>query len=350
MRYIVIPVEAIKKYKKEYKKCIGFESTVFVPECNHIINVYCAQDDKEEWSDEYKKFIAIPPLSEERIPFTRSDEAFEFALKIAKRMFVYFDRENLNELWGLWEKHHIEDNEFLKVGMLLLIDIYEKYKEEPDFGWNDYLNEMIGLDYTYGIRYELLKLYCYLHKQSSGGKVTIQLDGGEKLVLDNTGNWFNTMSMQYLNKRLDVSDMNEALQELQDDYSRKKGRKQESPEFDIILMGCYNLLRHAGVIPPDVLLTDKAANIIIDFLKYLGFISNDVLDDKKDDVMYIRAKVRYLRETGFKPVWYRFPNMKEDPEWEEIMQDFRGDKNDLPTVSTNLHPILTRRMMDKGKS
>ncbi len=42
MRYIVIPVEAIKKYKKEYQECIGFESTVFLPECNHIINVYCA--------------------------------------------------------------------------------------------------------------------------------------------------------------------------------------------------------------------------------------------------------------------------------------------------------------------
>lgn len=99
MRYIVIPVEAIKKYKKEYKECIGFESTVFLPECNHIINVYCAQDDKEELSDEYKEFIAIPPLSEERIPaMRRSREAFEFALKIAKRMFVYFDRENLNEL------------------------------------------------------------------------------------------------------------------------------------------------------------------------------------------------------------------------------------------------------------
>lgn len=349
------PAGYFKEIYPAMKDCIGLSSELLADEMNLLLNIYCNMDNNSDNNDDgiinlYDRFIKIPPLSEERVPMgVRPDTegCLEFILKISKCFPVPITKEdfaNIHKLMESWDKSDAGDKELLRSGLVLLSSLCLKYEQSPDFGWSEFFHENMDVEYSYSIRPDLLRLYHYLSEEDTNGEIILQFKDGKKLKLDNMGNWFQGMSNYYLNMRLGVSDKEEALEELERDYSNKKkaGRKKENPVFDIVLMGACNLLKKAGFIPKGKLLTEKAAYFLIGYLKVMGLVKED--DAIKDDTIYIRSKISFLLKNGFKPVWYKFPFMKAEP-WETEWINGLEEKGSLtPNDGYVLHPILARRM------
>ena len=355
-----IPTAYYREIYPILQECIGLKSELLVDSMNMLLNIYSSQSDDTETGELYGRYIDIPPFSEERIPMDvrfDTDRSLEFVLKISKRMPVLLDKEYVERFKQFMEYYVRENKEYWKsdngtmlhVGLLCLLSLYGKYKESPDFGWNDFYNEYGNMDYAFSIRPDLLKLYRHLHEENTSQEAVLQFGNGKKLKLSNAGNWIKGMALQYLNARLGLCDMESVLEELEDDYPEKKkaGRRQENPLFDIVLMGAYNLLKQAGVIPSNKLLPDTAAKFLRRFLKNLGLIQDD--DGTKDDNMYIRSKISFLREAKFKPVWYNSPNMKADPVEMEWLDKLEDEGKVIPNDGFVLHPILAQRMFQGMK-
>lgn len=355
-----IPTAYYREIYPTLQECIGLKSELLVDSMNMLLNIYSSQSDDTETGELYGRYIDIPPLSEERIPMDvrfDTDRSLEFVLKISKRMPVLLDKEYVERFKQFMEYYVRENKEYWKsdngtmlhVGLLCLLSLYGKYKESPDFGWNDFYNEYGNMDYAFSIRPDLLKLYRHLHEENTSQEAVLQFGNGKKLKLSNAGNWIKGMALQYLNARLGLCDMESVLEELEDDYPEKKkaGRRQENPLFDTVLIGAYNLLKRAGFIPSNKLLPDTAAKFLRRFLKNLGLIQDD--DGTKDDNMYIRSKISFLREAKFKPVWYNSPNMKADPVEMEWLDKLEDEGKLIPNDGFVLHPILVQRMFQGMK-
>lgn len=348
-----LSTQALEKYASVWEECIGFAPELFYNEICWVVNIYCNQDDREELSGLYREYIKIPPLSEERIPGELEMEAFyNFFIKISSRLPFLWYRTDSQELENLLNeavkdgKGSFEDTDMIFEGLILLEVIFNKYKEESDFGWTQVLHDTIGLSYTC-VRSDLLKLYRYLGNNGYNPMetVTLQIGNGEKLLLHNGDDWFGQMLRAYLNKHLGVADMEEALKELERDYpsAKQRGRKRGNPVLDIVMMGCYNLLRKSGFIPKGVLVSDRAIDFIEKYLKYLGLVGEN--DDKFYDKVYVRAKIGSLLKIGYKPVWYTFPNIKTDPAEREFMKKQEAQGNVVGLG--RLHPILLNRKIDE---
>lgn len=355
-----IPTAYYREIYPTLQECIGLKSELLVDSMNMLLNIYSSQSADTETGELYGRYIDIPPLSEERIPMDvrfDTDRSLEFVLKISKRIPILIDKEYVERFKQFMEYYVRENKEYwksdngtmLRVGLLCLLSLYGKYKESPDFGWNDFYNEYGNMDYAFSIRPDLLKLYRHLHEENTSQEAVLQFGNGKKLKLSNAGNWIKGMALQYLNARLGLCDMESALEELEKDYPEKKkaGRRQENPELDIVLMGAYNLLKRAGFIPSNKLLPDTAADFLKRFLKNLGLIQDD--DVTKDDNMYIRSKISFLLKTGFKPVWYNSPNMKADPVEIEWLDKLEDEGKVIPNDGFVLHPILVQRMFQGMK-
>ena len=349
-----IPTAYYREIYPILQECIGLKSELLVDSMNMLLNIYSNQSDDTETGELYGRYIDIPPLSEERIPMDvrfDTDRSLEFVLKISKRIPVLLDKEHVERFKQFMEYYVREDKEYWKsdngtmlhVGLLCLLSLYGKYKESPDFGWSDFYNEYENMDYAYSIRPDLLKLYRHLHEENTSQEAILQFGNGKKLKLSNAGNWIKGMALQYLNARLGLCDMESVLEELEDDYPEKKkaGRRQENPLFDTVLIGAYNLLKQAGVIPSNKLLPNTAAKFLKRFLKNLGLVQEG---DTKDDRMYIRSKIRFLLKTKFKPVWYNSPNMKADPVEMEWLDKLEDEGELTPNDGFVLHPILVQRI------
>lgn len=247
-----IPTAYYREIYPILQECIGLKSELLVDSMNMLLNIYSNQSDDTETGELYGRYIDIPPLSEERIPMDvrfDTDRSLEFVLKISKRMPVLLDKKYVENFKQFMEYYVRENKEYwksdngtmLRVGLLYLLSLYGKYKESPDFGWNDFYNEYGNMDYA-SIRPDLLKLYRHLHEENTSQEAVLQFGNGKKLKLSNAGNWIKGMALQYLNAHLGLSDR---VKELEKDYPEKKkaGRRQENPLFDTVLMGAYNLLK-----------------------------------------------------------------------------------------------------------
>ncbi len=348
-----IPTAYYREIYPTLQECIGLKSELLVDSMNMLLNIYSSQSADTETGELYGRYIDIPPLSEERIPMGvrfDTDRSLEFVLKISKRMPVLLDKKYV-ENFKQFMKYYVRENKeywdsengtMLRVGLLCLLSLYGKYKESPDFGWNDFYNEYGDMDYAC-IRPDLLKLYRHLHEENTSQEAVLQFGNGKKLKLSNAGNWIKGMAVQYLNTRLGLCDMESVLKELEDDYPEKKkaGRRQDNPELDIVLIGAYNLLKQAGFIPRKIKLTDEAAGFLLGYLQQVDLIGDN---DKKDNEVYIRSKISFLLKTDFKPVWYNSPNMKADPVEMEWLDKLEDEGKLIPNDGFVLHPILVQRM------
>lgn len=350
-RILNLPVEAIKQLEPILSGCIGYSWELFVHEYAHIIDIYSRQDDQKEPDPDYEEYIAIPPLSRDRIPLSVwNKEAYDFSLEIGKCFPLPWIDKDFTKLISLCTEHEADkDSNILGLGLLILTSIYQKYKQMPDFGWSEFLTETANLDYTYSTRPDLLKLYRFMNEAAkASSKITIVSEDGGKVELTNRDGWFKIMTATYLNKRLCISDMKEALEELEKDYpvNKKKGRKKIKPEFDMLLMGCYNLAtKYSTLNPPDVLISNGMIEFILSYLDYTGILEE--MPEDVDDIPYIRAKIKYLLQTDFKPVWYKSPELKIDPDDIEFADRVKESENYIGEVSWQRHPVLDQREFQK---
>lgn len=156
-------------------------------------------------------------------------------------------------------------------------------------------------DYINYIRQEMLELYLFVNdwKTSASQPLTLKC-GAKSLKLNNYNNWIFKALNDYLNKKIDISSVKEAEDDLAFNYSKKIGRKADNKYQTLMIYGIDNLYRNVTKTEE---ITNQQCEFIRGYLKHIGLPLTQDGFDHDDDIKNIRSRIRYLRKNGCSETW-----------------------------------------------
>lgn len=324
---ILYPIPTLKKTEPILKDYYGFECSMLN---NNLLNVYdiYANNFGQYSKKEEETYLLEPPkhkskkeiqqnlLSSEAINL---DEQYKCTLNVGKNILLnlgYYTAEAIAEIYF----KYMDDNECTEndinifYSLIMMAAVYYKHSRTKGlFDFEEPLVNDMQMDYSYKVRPDLLKLYEMFHAESKVKSKSIRIEyKNEVISLDNFDNWFTNMITPYLDKYLGVQNIQEAQAELEKDYPEKKqkGRKKTNNIADIMLMGTYKLIQSSSFAEEGKSLTNKQAEFLLEYLKYLGLIEPD---SSKDDTLNLRATVNNLKKYTLHFNWWAIPMRKESP-------------------------------------
>lgn len=317
-----ISTTILRQLEPTLTECFGYKRRMLEEELRNSFYKYYRNDAELPNRDKYMVYI---PLSNEPAVDTTT---FSYQRYIPRNKTTTIQMLNESD-YIMGTEHDIElpidngfDNKLKKL-------VFEDYKQD-DTIYNvlaivsviycKYQNDELYTDaiqwsenlpyYLTKVRPDMLKMFQFLNNgtsQKSGLPKSITLDNGkDKVVLDNSCYWFSGLLLDYLQIYLGVDSLEEAEQELKEKYTAKKGRKADSPTFNLIMVGTSRLLKQHSTLKTK----SEQLRLILDYLELLGFFTKDdskndesYVDDSKNDENYINATISYLEKQGFKPKW-----------------------------------------------
>ncbi len=323
---ILFSLPLLKKIEPLLKECYGFER----PMLSHgLLTVYSAYAENygQFSKKEEETFLLEPPihkpLSDLRKPSTSHtidlDAQYECAFNVGNKMLLNLGSYTIDDIAELVDKY-LEESTTTKKDidilfcLILMAGVYYKHQWTNGlFDFRDFLVNDMQMNYTYRVRPDFLKLYEMFHSEKKIKSNSIRIEYNNEVInLENFDNWFLNMVTPYLDKYLGVKSLEEVQTELQHDYpdKKQKGRKKVNNIADIMLMGTYNIIQYSSMAEEGKSLTNKQAEFLLDYLKYLGVIEPD---SNKDDTLNLRATINNLKKYTLDFNWWSIPMRKESP-------------------------------------
>lgn len=152
--------------------------------------------------------------------------------------------------------------------------------------------------YAWFIRPDMLKLYIALNtdRKYKDEKVRIALHDNPPIHLNNFEHWFETVLSRYLDRYLGVTSVDEAQQELDEIYGKKKGKRFCNKLATEYMWGIYHLLENSESLNTrnKRAVSRKVCEFIITYLEFIGIpmiTENSTLPDEIDTV---KGQLTYL--------------------------------------------------------
>lgn len=317
-----IPTLTLKHLEPILTECFGYKRRMLEEELRDTFYKHYRNDAELPYRDKY--MVDVPLGNEPAVDTTLFSYQRYMPRDKASTMQMFYEPDYIMDT-----EHDIElpiDNGFDKKLKELVFETYQ----QDDIIYNvlaivsvmyrKYQNEELYTDaiqwsenlpyYLTDVRPEMLKLYQFIQKAVVQKKPPIKpitlICGNEDIVLDNSCYWLSGLFLEYLQIYLGVDSLEEAEQELKEKYSAKKGRKADSPTFNLIMVGTSRLLKQHSTLKTK----SEQLRLILDYLELLGFFTEDdskndesYVDDNKNDENYINATISYLGGRGYIPKW-----------------------------------------------
>lgn len=321
MAYITSTI-ILKSIEPILTECFGYKRRMLEEELRDSFYKYYSNGIELPNRDKY--MIDIPLVNEPAVDTTVFSYQRYMPRDKASTMQMFYEPDYIMDT-----EHDIElpiDNGFDKKLKELVFETYQ----QDDIIYNvlaivsvmyrKYQNEELYTDaiqwsenlpyYLTDVRPDMLKLYQFIQKAVVQKKPPIKpitlICGNEDIVLDNSCYWLSGLFLEYLQIYLGVDSLEEAEQELKEKYAAKKGRKADSPTFNLIMVGTSRLLKQHSTLKTK----SEQLRLILDYLELLGFFTEDdskndesYVDDNKNDENYINATISYLEGRGYIPKW-----------------------------------------------
>lgn len=305
---VVIPCDVLKRITPLLEKSINYEHVMFIKEfqlTEAIFLVGKVTDDTEKLKqgtpyylteDEMNFFLRKRKTADFIPDYTN---IYDFVLSVGNNFVLpVLTSPNqpaftLTEFDKLWDSYNLPHDDCY-YSFLVLIAVFAKYiYTQGTFEGGVYVPD------DYFIREEKLKLaeLLYATKEKTGIKISYN---GKSVTLDNWNGWFKKMVYASLGQETDIAAIRK---ELKEKYSTKgkAGRKTKKGQCNVLL-SAYNLIHQTSLKTGSVILNDKEAYFLLDFLKYLQ------LNDKKKemDSIYMRALLSHYQAEKALINWWSF--------------------------------------------
>lgn len=292
MNRLIIPIEPLKRIESWLETAIGYEPVMFEEEFTEISNRLESEEETELYLNlTYKDNPAL------------TGDFHNDALLIGKNLVIpiYPISDNKftisqEEIKVIFDKHITSPNtqdEDAYFALLMLSAIYYKHKATTGFfGFEP--GSPFEKPNPAKVRKEMLELYILFNEESKTNKKTIDIAyNNNSILLRNSENWFTDMMQSYFKEHLVINNAEQAKRELANfdpNYTDSKGKKPDTV-YNSLLISVYNLIKNTSI-KSDKALSDKEANFILDYLKYIGAIEEE---GKRDDILNLRASIKNLQ-------------------------------------------------------
>ena len=276
----LFPMATFKEIEPTLKKCFNIDrNTPTIAKCisesftaNELINTKIPETYLLE-DDHYDIFAYTMDYAESiRIPLS---EAFD-----------------LEEFQIFCQSYNIEGDTLLFDTLAFMLLFNDTSNKKYYIGLDEAEQDLI--QYTIGVRPEMLKLYIALKEKQTLEPITIKCGTSKSIKVDNYIPWLREELERYLDKYLGVADIREAKREYLMNYTSKEGAP-NNWKLNRYIWGIYNLLEETGTIKAktEKTVSRKQAKFIEDFLIAIHLI--DVTDVKcKVDDGNIRSRLNSL--------------------------------------------------------
>ncbi len=306
---VIIPCEVLKRITPLLEKSVNYEHVMFIKEfqlTEAVFFVGRVTDDTEKLKQGAPYY-----LTEDEINFFLRkrkwegfipdyNEIYDFVLSVGNNLVLPVMTSpnkrafTISEFDKLWDNYKLPHDDYY-YAFLVLIAVFAKYIYTRGM----FEGEVYVPD-DYFIRGEKLKLAELLYADATKEKTGIKISyNGKSITLDNRNGWFKKMVYTSLGQETAIAAIRK---ELKEKYSTKgkAGRKTKKGQCNVLL-SAYNLIHQTSLKTGSVILNDKEAFFLLEFLKYL-----QINDQKKEmDAVYMRALLsHYQAEKALINWWY----------------------------------------------
>lgn len=277
MQHFLFPMDRFKELEPSLKQCFNIDRyTSVVSKClygsinpTQLLNI----EIPEKYCDENGHYdigeYSIDNSDKIKIPISHC-----------------FKLENLD---SFFEVYHIETNRVLFDTLIFLYAYYDTLEKDYSTAIDE--AEYDYIQYTQGVRPEMLKLYIALHETNDADSIKIRFGNNKAVEVDTMLPWFRNEIKQYLDKYLGVQSVKEAKREFLNNYAQKVGAP-NNWLLNQYIWGLYNLLETTGFIKSKTSgkVSRPQAKFIEDYLMAIQLI-----DIKSNvDANNIRSRLNHL--------------------------------------------------------
>lgn len=322
------PISDYKKIESWLKRYFCFTPEMFFDEFILIPRLYRVENLSED-EKELKKVMLIErvediPKKETNCPDRFQDYIYPFALKNGKYLLLDYGSYEIDKIQSIFSlKTKKKDKDYFVIQTLKFVAaIYHKYiTTEGYFHKYNRIMDSNYRDFVDKTMPEFIKLYKYLHSESSKKTLTIIQATGESVDLINNNEWFMEMTIPFIYKYLVPDfikkmyevpgfyitstrreDMDEVIrsyiEDLEKGYKTKRGRP-ENTDFNWMLMGTHKLLTHSSFLKKGKKFTTNEAQMICKYIKLLGITGDSPVSFAYKNM---EATIGRLTKREYKPI------------------------------------------------